>query len=70
MIQERTIQVPASLYKQLESQLKQSSFKKIDDLAAFILQNYLDQQGADRDKPLKTEDDQAVLKRLEDLGYM
>lgn len=66
----KAIQIPGKLWDNLNSHLKQSSFKSVDDFIIFILQNYLDQQKSITDNRQSSNDDAAVLKRLEDLGYM
>lgn len=70
MPKDKSIQLPQPLYEQLKLQLEKSSFTSIDDFIVFILQSYLDKQhnGVDVHQPSK--DDEAVLKRLKDLGYM
>jgi len=70
MSKKHNISIPETLYKRLKVQKKNSSFKSVDDFAVFALQSYLDQQEGDQVVSDKTEDDKAVLKRLEDLGYM
>jgi hypothetical protein len=70
MNKNRPINLPEKLYKELMLNLQQSSFKSIDDYIAYILQNYLDQQKLDNNNKQQSHDDEAVLKRLEDLGYM
>jgi hypothetical protein len=64
-----TIKIPAQLYEQLQQHQNASHFKSIDDLATFILQDYLDRKQKQPGNEAKA-DEQAVLKRLQDLGYM
>ena len=70
MEKNKSIQLPGKLLDDLNSHLKQSSFKSVDDFIIYILQNYLDQQKSEQGDKQSSNDDEAVLKRLEDLGYM
>ena len=65
----KSIQLPESLVDELKLQLKQSSFKSVDDFIIYIIQNYLDQL-TDKENHSKSSDDAEVMKRLQDLGYM
>ena len=70
MEKNKSIQLPGKLLDDLNSYLRQSSFKSLDDFIIYILQNYLDQQKSEQGDKQSSNDDAAVLKRLEDLGYM
>ena len=70
MEKNKSIQLPGKLLDDLNSYLRQSSFKSLDDFIIYILQNYLDQQKSEQGDKQSSNDDEAVLKRLEDLGYM
>ena len=67
MAQHKTISIPKNVFSQLESELKHSVFSSVDDLALFILQNYLEQKN--RAEP-ETGDEEALRERLKNLGYL
>ncbi len=69
MNQLSTIQIPESLHQELTKALDRSIFTAVDDLAAFILQQYLDTEKDDAEISLE-EDEQAVKERLRNLGYL
>ncbi|MEJ2546016.1 MAG: ribbon-helix-helix domain-containing protein [Calditrichaceae bacterium] len=66
----KSIQLPEKLVQELNSLLKQSSFKSIDDFIIYIIQNYLDQLTPKENQAKSSGDDEAIMKRLQDLGYM
>jgi len=69
MSQSSTINIPESLYQELSKALDSSIFNAVDDLAAFILQQYLDTEKGSAELTLE-EDEQAVKERLRNLGYL
>lgn len=66
---DRIIKIPDFLHRQLQEYISSSHFKSIDDLVTFIVQDYLDQKNPKSDTGNK-QDEEEVLKKLEDLGYM
>jgi hypothetical protein len=60
-----TIEIPHSLYVQLESRLKESGFNTIDAFVSAIIEAYMDTM----DKSIDA-DDKAVRERLKKLGYI
>ena len=70
MNKSETIKIPKPLFDNLKLQQQKSSFRAVDDFIVFILQHYLDQQNVESELNSRTNDDEEVLKRLNDLGYM
>ena len=66
----KSIQLPEKLVDELNLHLEQSSFKSVDDFIIFIVQNYLDQLTSQKNHTKTVADDEEVMKRLQDLGYM
>lgn len=66
----KSIQLPEKLVDELNLHLEQSSFKSVDDFIIFIVQNYLDQLASQKNHTKAVADDEEVMKRLQDLGYM
>ena len=66
----KSIQLPEKLVDELNLHLEQSSFKSVDDFIIFIVQNYLDQLASQKNHTKTVADDEEVMKRLQDLGYM
>ncbi|APF19216.1 hypothetical protein Calab_3528 [Caldithrix abyssi DSM 13497] len=60
------IDLPDSLFLELEKLRKESGLLNFNDFLIAILQNYLDQQNPSQ----KEKDEQDIEKRLKDLGYM
>jgi hypothetical protein len=69
MNKDNSIQIPEALLSRLLDHKKKTSFGSINDLVAFILQDYLDRQNY-QIKEEKSGDDAEVIKRLQDLGYI
>lgn len=69
MSQSNTLRIPESLHGELNRALERSIFKSVDDLAAFILQQYLDNE-KETAETTPEEDEQAVKERLRNLGYL
>ena len=63
------IQIPESLHKELSRALEGSVFTTVDNLAAFILQRYLDSEN-EKAETTPEEDENAVKERLRNLGYL
>ena len=63
------IQIPESLHQELSKALESSVFTAVDDLAAFILQQYLDTE-KDSAETTPEDDENAVKERLRNLGYL
>ncbi|MBD3225533.1 MAG: hypothetical protein GF313_12460 [Caldithrix sp.] len=68
MANKYTISIPVNLYEQLTHHLSETSFKNLEDLAAFVLQDYLDHNASEKEAP--PDDNDEVRRRLQDLGYM
>ncbi|MHB2148064.1 hypothetical protein ACX8XP_03310 [Calditrichota bacterium LG25] len=60
------IDLPDSLFLELEKLRKESGLLNFNDFLIAILQNYLDQQNPSQ----KEKEEQDIEKRLKDLGYM
>ena len=69
MSQPQTIHIPESLFLELNKALGRTVFNSVDDLAAFILQQYLDTE-KENAETTPQEDEQAVKERLRNLGYL
>lgn len=69
MKQSADLHIPETLHRELSKALERSVFKSVDDLAAYILQNYLDTENESAETSPQ-EDDQAVKERLKNLGYL
>lgn len=68
----RPVNLPEEMYKKVEGRLADSDFNTVDDYVAFVVQAVLDKT-ATNDAPEESapeEDDAAVRKRLQDLGYL
>jgi len=69
MSKNKTIDLPAGLFAQLEAALESSAFHSVDDLVLFILQNYLD-QNLSAGKAITPDEEEVVRQRLRNLGYL
>ena len=61
------IEINADLQSRLQDYLKQTSFKTIDELAEFILMEYLDKKETDK---INDSDEEILQERLKNLGYL
>lgn len=69
MNKEKKISVPENLFANLQAYLEQSMFASVDDLAAYILQDFLDKQTGGQDQ--SSEDGNKIIEeRLRNLGYL
>lgn len=69
MNEEKHINLPGPLYKELQTYQKNSIFPSIDDLAAYILQEFLDKQRGDS-KEQEQDAKRVIEERLKNLGYL
>ncbi len=69
MSQSVRIEIPETLFRELEKTLDKTVFSSVNDLILFILQDYLDKQ-SDAPADARGIDDQAIRDRLKNLGYL
>ncbi len=69
MANQNIINIPDALYRELLTRQKESIFPTLDDLAAYILQDYLDKQ-KNKSGDKEDETQQVIEKRLKNLGYL
>ena len=69
MSQSVRVEIPETLFRQLEKTLDKTVFSSVNDLILFILQDYLDKQ-SDGQVDARGIDDQAIRNRLKNLGYL
>jgi len=63
------VEIPETLYRELEKRLPDNAFSSVQDLVAYILQDFLDRQTSEKSDP-KGIDDEAIRNRLKNLGYL
>lgn len=68
----RTVSLPEDMYKQVEARLGQSDFSTVDEYIAFVVNAVLEKtaETTPTQESAPEEDDSAVRKRLQDLGYL
>ena len=69
MANQNIINIPDALYRELLTRQKESIFPTLDDLVAYILQDYLDKQ-KNKSGDKEDETQQVIEKRLKNLGYL
>lgn len=69
MNKQNILNIPELLYRKLQTYQEQSVFPNLDDLAAYILQDFLDKQKSDSEQQEK-EANRVIEERLKNLGYM
>lgn len=69
MANQNIINIPDALFRELQACQKESIFPTLDDLAAYILQDYLDKQ-KNKSGDMEEETQQVIEKRLKNLGYL
>jgi len=63
------LNIPETLHIELIKKLQGSAFNSVDDLASFVLQEYLDKQRENKE-PSAEEDEEVIKERLRNLGYL
>lgn len=69
MSKTKALNIPETLHLALIKTLEGGVFNSVDDLASFVLQEYLDKY-KEYKKPSADEDEQAIKERLRNLGYL
>ena len=69
MDKQNIINIPDSLYLELQTYQKQSIFPSVDDLVSYILQDFLDKQKSDSERQEK-DIERVIEERLKNLGYL
>mgnify|MGYP000146157867 CR=1 FL=1 len=69
MSEQPNVIIPAALYTELQAYLTGSVFASIDDLVAYVLQDFLERQNKTSNPP--SEENQKIIEdRLKNLGYL
>jgi metal-responsive CopG/Arc/MetJ family transcriptional regulator len=63
----KTIEIPETLYKKIETKIKETGTESVSDYVVKILEKSLSE---DQEETLSKEDEEKVKERLKALGYM
>lgn len=62
------VSIPASLYRSIESRIKDAGFESVSSYVTYVLREILSDD--EEDEGLTEEDEEKVRERLRSLGYM
>ena len=69
-LQNKTVSLPAELYRMIEERVKATGFGSVEEYIIFILKEVLEEEGGVEDGAFSKEEEEEVKKRLKALGYM
>ncbi len=69
MSKTKVINIPETLKLELINILEGSVFTSVDELASFVLQDYIDKQKGNNE-PSAEQDEDIIKERLKNLGYL
>ena len=66
----KQVNIPDELYGKIEKNLEDFGFKTVDEYIVFVLEEVMKKDGDGEDKVFNEEEEEAIKKRLRDLGYL
>ncbi len=66
----KQVNIPDELYDKIEKNLEDFGFKTVDEYVIFVLEEVIKKDGEGEDKVFSKEEEEAIKKRLRDLGYL
>ncbi len=66
----KQVNIPDELYDKIEKNLEDFGFKTVDEYVVFVLEEVIKKDGDGEDKVFNEEEEEAIKKRLRDLGYL
>lgn len=64
-----TLKIPRPLYKKLQTVIKGSGFRSVNEFVVYVLRDLIALQRGDSDKDLSKDEIDAIKQRLKNLGY-
>lgn len=66
----KQVNIPDELYDRIERNLEDFGFRTVDEYVVFVLEEVIKKDGDGEDKVFSEEEEEAIKKRLRDLGYL
>jgi hypothetical protein len=68
-MEKRTVEIPGDVYGELENSLERLGFKSVDDYVTFVLRALVSGE-LDSCDARSEDEEQEIMRRLADLGYL